>query len=68
MTKAPVIPVAIIGTNKIFGERMFPQLGIVYGKPMHFTGSLKDKEALAEFSQSIMTEIKALRDNYRADI
>ena len=67
MTKAPVIPTAIIGTNKIFGEKMFPQLGVVYGKPMHFTGSLKDKEALAEFSQSIMTEIKALRDSYRDD-
>ena len=67
MTKAPIIPAAIIGTNKIFGNSMFPQLGVVYGKPMHFTGNLKDKEALAEFSQSIMVEIKTLRDDYRAD-
>ena len=68
MTNAPVIPVAIINTNKIFGDKMFPQLGLVYGKPMYFNGNIKDKEALAEFSQSIMTKIKALQDSYRANM
>ena len=64
MTKAPVIPAAIIDTNKIFGEKFFPQLGVIYGKPIYFNGNIKDKEALASFSQSIMTEIKALQDSY----
>lgn len=67
MTKAPVIPTAIINTNKIFGEKMFPTLNLIYGKPMYFTGSIKDKEALADFSQAIMTEIKALQDSYKAN-
>ena len=64
MTKAPVLPAAIINTNKIFGEKIFPQLGVVYGKPMYFSGNIKDKEVLANFSQSIMKEIKALQDSY----
>ena len=65
MTKAPVLPAAIIGTNKIFSkDKFFPQLTVVYGKPMSFSGSTKDKEAIAEFSQSIMTEIIALRKDF----
>ena len=64
MTKAPVLPAAIINTNKIFGEKIFPQLGVVYGDLMYFSGNIKDKEALANFSQSIMKEIKALQDSY----
>ncbi|MBR1729406.1 MAG: 1-acyl-sn-glycerol-3-phosphate acyltransferase [Selenomonadaceae bacterium] len=64
MTKAPIIPAAIINTNKIFSsDNFFPQLAVVYGKPMNFSGSLKDKEALEIFSQSIMEEIKKLMQN-----
>lgn len=64
MTKAPIIPAAIINTNKIFSsDKFFPQLAVVYGKPMNFSGSLKDKEALEIFSQSIMEEIKKLMQN-----
>ena len=62
MTKAPVVPALIVNTNKIFGENMFPQLTVVYGKPIHFEGSIKDKEALAEFAQSIMVEVEKLKD------
>ncbi len=62
LTKAPVIPAAIIGTNKIFSkESTFPQLAAVYGKPMIFEGSAKDREAMEEFARSIMSEIEKLR-------
>lgn len=62
MTKAPIIPAAIINTEKIFSkEKFFPRLAVVYGTPLKFTGSTKDKEALAEFAQSIMKEIAKLK-------
>lgn len=62
MTKAPIIPAAIINTEKIFSkEKFFPRLAVVYGTPLKFTGSTKDKEALAEFAQSIMKEIARLK-------
>ena len=65
MTKAPVLPAAIIGTNKIFSkDKLFPNLTVIYGKPMYFTGNTKDKEAIAEFSQLIMTEIAVLKKKY----
>ena len=64
MTKAPIIPAAIINTEKIFSkEKFFPRLAVVYGTPLKFTGSTKDKEALAEFAQSIMKEIAKLKAN-----
>ena len=61
MSKAPLIPAAILDTNKIFSSgNFFPRLTVVYGRPMHFDGNAKDKAALAEFSQSIMGEIAKL--------
>ena len=60
-SKAPIIPAAIIDTNKIFSSgNFFPRLTVVYGRPMQFDGNAKDKAALAEFSQSIMDEIAKL--------
>lgn len=62
MTKAPIIPAAIIDTEKIFSrERFFPRLTVVYGTPIKFTGSTKDKEAMTNFAQDIMSEIAKLR-------
>ena len=64
MSKVPVLPAAIINTNKIFSsEKLFPRLTVVYSRPMKFEGSAKDKAALAEFSQSIMGEIAKLIEN-----
>ena len=63
MTKAPIIPAAIVGTEKIFGEKIFPRLSVVYGQPMKFSGSTKDKAALDEFAQEIMTEIAKLKSS-----
>ena len=64
MTKAPIIPAALIITEKIFSkEKFFPRLAVVYGTPLKLTGSTKDKEALAEFAQSIMKEIARLKES-----
>ena len=65
MSKAPVIPALIVGTNKIFSkDKFFPPLTVVYGQAMMFSGNIKDKEALANFSQSIMNEIAALKNKF----
>ena len=64
MTKAPIIPAAIVGTEKIFSSEVkFPRLTVVYGTPMKFTGSTKDRDALDAFAQSIMNEIAKLKAN-----
>lgn len=62
MTKAPIIPAAIIGTEKIFSsEKKFPRLAVVYGEPIFFSGSSKDKENLSNFAQSLMNETAKLK-------
>ena len=62
MTKAPIIPAAIVDTEKIFSRAVkFPRLAVVYGAPMKFSGSTKDKAALENFAQDIMNEIAKLK-------
>ena len=62
MTKAPIIPAAIVDTEKIFSCAVkFPRLAVVYGTPMKFSGSTKDKAALENFAQDIMKEIAKLK-------
>ena len=62
MTGAPVVPAAIVGTDKIFANGGFlPQLTVCVGTPMHFTGDRKNKEELAAFSQSILDEIARMK-------
>ena len=62
MTKAPIIPAAIVNTEKIFSaEVKIPRLAVVYGTPINFDGSAKDKEALAAFAQQLMSEIAKLK-------
>ena len=52
MTKAPIIPAAIVDTEKIFSRAVkFPRLAVVYGAPMKFSGSTKDKAALQEIAK-----------------
>lgn len=61
MSKAPVVPAAIIGTRDIFSAgNWFPKLKVIYGKPLYFEGKHGDKEALQNFSQKIMEEIANL--------
>lgn len=58
MSKAPVVPAAILGTDKIFAHgQFFPQLRVIYGTPLYFEGKHNDKAALHDFSQKIMDEI-----------
>ena len=53
---------AIVNTEKIFSaEVKIPRLAVVYGSPVNFTGSPKDKEALAAFAQNLMNEIARLK-------
>ena len=58
MTKAPVVPAAIIGTAHIFPHSgLFSRVTVIYGRPMFFEGQHHDKAALQVFSQKIMDEI-----------
>ena len=62
MTKAPIIPAAIINTEKIFSrEKFFPRPAVVYDKPIKFSGSTKDKDSMENFAQEIMNEIAKLK-------
>ena len=62
MTKSIVIPAAIVNTEKIFSSEIkFPRLAVVYGSPIKFSGSTKDKDALNAFAQEIMNEIAKLK-------
>lgn len=62
MTKSIIIPAAIVNTEKIFSREVkFPKLAVVYGSPMKFSGSTKDKDALNAFAQDIMLEIAKLK-------
>lgn len=63
MGKVPVVPTAIVNTNRIFHKgSILPQVKIIYGEPMYFQGKHNDKEALAEFANSIMAKIQDLLD------
>jgi len=56
--KVPVVPTALLGTEKMFSKTDFlPKLRVIYGEAMFFTGDIKDKEALQAFSQEIMDRI-----------
>ena len=61
MSKVPIIPAAIVNTNKIFSEKLFPRLVVVYGKPIFFEGNPKDKDQLSNFAQKIMSEVAKLK-------
>lgn len=62
MTKVSIIPAAIVNTEKIFSSEVkFPRLAVVYGEPIKFSGSAKDKDAMNDFAQSLMNEIAKLK-------
>ena len=63
MANAPVVPVAIIGTNEMFSEKKkFPDLTLIFGEPMFFEGNRKNKEDLEKFSEQVIEEIKKLKN------
>ena len=63
MTGAPIVPVAILNTHRIFANGgLIPQLRIMYGTPISFHGDRKSKESLDSFSEEIMAEIARMKD------
>ena len=63
MTGAPVVPVAILNTHRIFANGgLLPQLRIMYGTPMSFQGDRRSKDALNTFSADIMEHIAQMKD------
>jgi len=57
----PIIPVAIIGTNKVFrGGCILPQFIIKFGKPIIIKEEKADKEMMEKISNTIMLEISCL--------
>ena len=62
MSKTVIIPAAIVNTEKIFSRaKFFPRLAVIYGSPMKFSGSTKDKTAMESFAQELMSEIAKLK-------
>lgn len=58
---APVVPAAIVGTNRIFSKGcFFPRVEIRYGKPLTFTAERADRAAMQAFSDRVMAEIGKL--------
>lgn len=58
---APVVPTAIVGTNRIFSKGcFFPRVEIRYGKPLAFTADRADRAAMQAFSDQVMAEIEKL--------
>ena len=57
----PIVPAAIIGTNKVFTDGcIFPQFIIKFGKPIIITEEKFDKEMMEKISNTIMKEISCL--------
>lgn len=58
---APVVPAAIVGTNRIFSRGcFFPRVEIRYGEPLVFAADRADRAAMQEFSDHVMAEIAKL--------
>lgn len=62
MSKATVVPVAIVGTRNIFGKKFLPKVAVLYGEPMKFEAEHADKQALNDFSAELMKRIQAMLD------
>ena len=63
LTGAPVVPAAILGTDKIFANGgLLPRLTVIVGTPRTFTGDRRKKEELAAFSQGILDEIARMKE------
>jgi len=57
----PIVPAAIIGTNKVFRNgSLLPQFIVKFGKPMTIDTEKVDKESMEKISHQIMQEISYL--------
>ena len=69
LTGAPVVPAAILGTDKIFANGgLLPRLTVIVGKPRTFTGDRRKKEELAAFSQGILDEIARMKETVQEEV
>ncbi len=57
---ATIVPTAIIGTNKVLKDSLFPKFELRFGKPIRLNKEKADKENLEKISKMIMTEIAIL--------
>ena len=58
---APVVPAAIIGTNKVWKEGLLlPRFIVKFGNPINVEQGKSDKEAMENLSNRIMQEISHL--------
>lgn len=64
ISKAAVVPVAIVGTRDIFGEKFLPKVAVLYGEPMIYDSEHTDKQALNDFSADLMEKIQYMLDAY----
>ncbi|WP_196594682.1 lysophospholipid acyltransferase family protein [Pectinatus sottacetonis] len=60
----PVIPTAVINTNRIF-KSFCPALKVIYGEPLYYKENSIDKAALQRFTNKIMQRIQDLLNSYK---
>ena len=60
MSGAPVVPAAILGTNKR------KKLRVIYGEPMTFEGKA-NRETLDEFSKKIREEVVKMKKQHEEE-
>lgn len=58
---APIVPAAVIGTNKVFRQgSLFPQFEVRFGKPIILPEGRNDREAIEYVNTLVMQEISRL--------
>ncbi len=66
-TGATIIPAAISGTEKISLSRPFPQITVIFGKPLPMPENLDEKDTPQQIADSLMQEIGSLLAQIRND-
>ena len=57
----PIVPAAIIGTNKIFRDnQVLPKFQVIFGKPILLNRDIAGKESMEIMSTQVMAEISQL--------
>jgi 1-acyl-sn-glycerol-3-phosphate acyltransferase len=57
----PIVPAAIIGTNKIFRDnQVLPKFRVIFGKPILLNRDIAGKESMEIMSTQVMAEISQL--------
>jgi 1-acyl-sn-glycerol-3-phosphate acyltransferase len=56
----PIIPAAVLGTEKVGWRKPFPKLKVAFGRPIIFSDSSADKVVLRQRTDRLMEEIRSL--------